>query len=348
MSKRTIKKTVIAKSNSVKDKQVSEQIKALEEAIAIKKNQTSVISEEIEKQLEVNNTENEVINEPEKTPLNETEPVNEVNTLTEQKETVTEPEIKSNVSLVDDFIGVTQEDLNKKDTVFSESNDDKTAFEERAENLTSDDFVTNEGATEEEDTPEYRREMAKIQASALVEFFDVIFMLICLGISKDFSDDAQKRFSLVAPRKNAIKANIFQILVFKKKKYNPMSTVVMLVLFSYVPLIAIAIMNRVKKKKEEQEQARQLALMKIQNQNNIQQLPAYNTVFNPDFAYTENQKPKKVRKPKDKIVQVVKSTGAEVKQLKNGDYKNLSTGEIYKGGRGRKPKWLTQYFGKIG
>ena len=69
---------------------------------------------------------------------------------------------------------------------------------------------------------------------------------------KDFSDKNQEKFTLVKARKNSIKANVFQIMAFSKKKHNPMGTLIFLIIFSYVPLIVMAVMERIKSKKIEQ------------------------------------------------------------------------------------------------
>lgn len=338
------KKVVIKKLSFTKpnENDVLAEIKAVRDVIDIKKNQTtsSVTDEklaELENNEKVNLENTENVN-TETTNDTATEIVNSNETVTETLD-VAEPKKKSILSDMANFI--TQEDLDKKQTATETISDTqpKTNIEERLESAGIDDFSLNEGATEEEDTPEHRREMAKIKASALVEFFDVIFMLICLGISKDFSDNAQTKFSLVKERKNAIKANVFQILAFSKKKHNPMGTVIFLILFSYVPLIAIAIMQRVKRKKEEQQKLIEQSEM-INLETPIINSPSFNT---PQF-----EPPIKKKYTTNKIKTVHAETNQEVKQMKDGSYKNVVTGQIYSGGRGRKPSWVKKYIGKIG
>lgn len=348
----------VRKKHTVGNEEIEQEIKLLKSVIEVKKDQTTnnIVTDEQLKKLEVNgdneisesnDTSNPVQNEDSKV-LNTNETVTEV--LDKPSETATEitTEPKKKNSLFDEMSNVTQEDLTKKEIktedLLNEFSENK-GVEDRLNDATDDNFVTNEGATEDEDTPEYRREMSKIKASALVEFFDVIFMIICLAISKDFSDANQIKFSLVKTRKNAIKANVFQILAFSKKKHNPMGTVIFLVLFSYVPLIAIAVMDRIKQKKLEQERIKaneeRLYLESIKQ-------PVYNNpVFTPSSEFNTLEVVKKPRKS-NKIVSVHEQSGAKVKQNKDGSYTNLTTGEKYNGGRGRKPSWLKQYIGKIG
>lgn len=323
--------------------QIENEIDRLRDVLKIKKEQTTDLPiEEIK-------------------PIEQTEPVAEVQTPSEpitpetvndapnveQTLPVTETEM-SNISIADDLGEKTQEDIDKKtiaETVNDFTSSDNTT--QRLEDLTGDDFQTNEGATEEEDTPEYRREMSKIKASAIVEFFDVVFMIICLVISKDFSDKNQERFTLVKARKNAIKSNVFQIMAFSKKKHNPMGTVIFLIIFSYVPLIVIAIMERIKIKRDEQakrqEQLKEEAMMRYNAQFATPQPQPF--VNPPQHNFEPVQTKKKARA---KIIHVEKNSGHEVKKMKDGSFKNLTTGQVYGGGRGRMPLWVKQYIGKIG
>jgi len=314
---------------------IENEIKAVREILDFKTQQT--INPELQKPIETPET-------PSETPLETTSEVN-------QPETPSEPVNTSEahkITIGEDLSEATQEDFDKKDTAQAVNdfvNSDNIT--DRVEGLTLDDFPTNEGATEEEDTPEYRREMSKIKASAMVEFFDVIFMLICLVISKDFSDKNQEKFTLVKARKNSIKANVFQIMAFSKKKHNPMGTLIFLIIFSYVPLIVMAVMERIKSKKAEQEKQKEDLLrqeqMYLQSQNNI------NTPFNNVTPYQPEVKTEKRGRPKkEKLITIEKGTGMQVKLMKDGSYKNLTTGQTYTGGRGRQPSWVKQYIGKLG
>ena len=242
---------------------------------------------------------------------------------------------KNNISFIEDMKQQTHEDINQPENVSFENN-----ASERLESMLKDDFETNEAANEQEDTPEYKAEMAKIKASAIVEFVDVLFMLICLFLSKDFSDAAQKKFSLVIDRKKAIKTNVYLVLKQSKKKQNPVSAIFFLVLFSYVPLIAVAIMSNIKRKKEKQEEAERQAREREQEK------------FQTKVESFEYFKPESREEKKQKLKE--KQTGIysplnrdEVKLIAStGEYKNLVTGERYTPKKGRKPKWLAEYLKK--
>ena len=333
--KKPVLKTGFKKNNH---SEIQNEIKAVKEVLKIKKEQT-VIDTEITESIEAPPVETNTV------PI-ETPPV-ETNTEPQPKQTPIEN--STNFSLESDLSEQTQEDLDKKttaETINETLNSENIT--QRVEGLTDDDFPTNEGGNEEEDTPEYRREMSKIKASALVEFFDVIFMIICLVVSKDFSDKNQEKFTLVKARKNAIKSNVFQIMAFSKKKHNPMGTLIFLIIFSYIPLVVMAIMERIKTKKIEQEKKIQEEKEKIynlqQNQNNPINTPFVN--FNNSVNPVIENKPKKKGRPK--IITIEKNTGSEVKLMKDGTYKNLQTGQKYSGGRGRMPLWVKNYIGKIG
>lgn len=350
--KKPVKKAApVKKSVPVKVKaNVETEISALENALETKTSVKTISDEEL-KQFEVNQTQStektEVTEQViENTEVTETSSGQATETVLEAPKTEIKP-----TSLIDQMGNITQEDMNKTEPTGDDftKDDEHTNFEKRVSDLASgEDFVTNEGATDEEDTPEYRREMSKIKASALVEFFDVIFMVICCAISKDFSESAQKSYTLVLPRKNAIKANVFQIMAFSKKKHNPMGTLVFLIIFSYIPLIITAVMTRMKHKREEQERLRAeedrkrfanlITPFTVSDTNPYVKPPVHNM---PEAE-------KRGRKPKAEVIQIEKNSGARVKEMKDGTFKNLETGEIYSGGRGRKPKWLKQYIGKIG
>lgn len=344
------KPTVSVKKNN---SEVLDEIKAVKEVLKFKTEQTTEqnVSEIPDNSNSIpDNTDSNTITDSVTEKKSETE-IPKTETAEIKTETII-PETSANISLDSDLAEQTQEDLDKKnitETVNDISNGENIT--QRVEGLTDDDFPTNEGASEEEDSPEYRKEMSKIKASALVEFFDVIFMIICLVISKDFSDKNQEKFTLVKARKNAIKSNVFQIMAFSKKKHNPMGTLVFLIIFSYIPLVVMAIMERIKAKKQEQEK-----LAEAQRQAELQRIQqpiykGYTPQINPNGEHiTQMNNPiqpvKKRGRPK--LVTIDKNTGAEVKLMKNGTYKNLQTGQIYSGGRGRMPSWVKDYIGKIG
>lgn len=329
IKQKPVTRSLFKKTNNT---DIENEIKAVREVLDFKTQQTSVQPET-----------------PTETPLETPEINTEVNTPDTSTGSVTEIETpieNGKITIGEDLSEATQEDLDKKDItsdVNSFANSDNIT--DRVEGLTVDDFPTNEGATEEEDTPEYRREMSKIKASAMVEFFDVIFMLICLVISKDFSDKNQEKFTLVKARKNSIKANVFQIMAFSKKKHNPMGTLIFLIIFSYVPLIVMAVMERIKSKKAEQEKQKEELKRQeetyLQSQNQTYQINNFSQPVNPEPT-------EKKKKGRPKIVHVEKNSGHEVKKMKDGSYKNLTTGQIYSGGRGRQPSWVKTYIGKLG
>jgi hypothetical protein len=224
------------------------------------------------------------------------------------------------------------------------------AIKERAEGFINDDFATNDtGVNEQENDPAYQREMAKIKASTIVEFFDVVFMISCLFISKDYSDKSQAKFSLIESRKKAIKTNIYQILVASKKKQNPMAAVIFLVLFSYVPLLITAFMQRIKEKREKDREAKENQLRNAIDTARVIQMPQqpYQMQSYPGMPQAEvlNMPAKPVK---------AKQTGHipardSVRMQRNGLIKNSETNEVYDPNkRGRRPKWLTNYEGAFG
>lgn len=162
----------------------------------------------------------------------------------EFQEPAAEPSKKPIISLFDDVKKPTEQDqdqISKLESMVTDTFDDDTFGEPEAE----------------EDTEEQRKVNAKTSAGIWVVVIDVGMMMLCLFLSNDYSNESQRKFSLIPERKNAIKQAIYQILLKSKKKTNPYMGLILAVFGSYAPMILIAIVaGRNQKKKMQEQRAR--------------------------------------------------------------------------------------------
>ena len=128
---------------------------------------------------------------------------------------------------------------------------------------------------EQEDSEEVRKQNAKVSANTIVTFIDIVFMLLACFIAKDFSDQKQAKFSLIPEKKKAMANNIYQLLMLRKKKSNPVVSLVLGIVGAYVPMLLIAFMERKNRAKEEREQAQRLAEIAAKQQADKEPLNTY-------------------------------------------------------------------------
>ena len=162
----------------------------------------------------------------------------------------------------------TQEDLNKASDVIESTQSTVNKIEEVANNL--NDVTSDEIA---EDLA--KKEGYKAKASIIVELCDVGFMVICILISWDFTDENQKRFTLNSERKKAIQHNLYKIYCLDNKKVNPKKDIWFLVLGSYTPMLIVAVLmlfRRMKAKQELKEKEKQIKILEARHRAEKQDL----------------------------------------------------------------------------
>lgn len=193
--------------------------------------------------------------------IKETEPIAEPSIIEEVKpvETITEPLVdkpieKEELSLFGELGKNTEEDFTP--------NQEKTTS--KAEDILmniSDSDISEEEVNPEEDTPQFRKEMANIQAVGWVEFGDLIMCILCMWISGDWSKEAQeKKYALTTGRKKVLVISIMRILIAKKKKPNPTGAIIGVAVASFLPMIILAVMAGISKRREKEE-AKKAALI---------------------------------------------------------------------------------------
>lgn len=179
-------------------------------------------------------------------PLTETTPIVEAAPVVETTPIVETPpevitEAKNTITMFQDMVASTEQDkdqLSKLETI-GDAFLDESSFGDAIE-----------------DSEEVRKTNAKIASGIWVTCIDVAAMLGCLFLSDDFSDESQRKFSLIPERKKAIQHSIYQLLMLRKKKTNPVFSLIIAILGSYAPMIVIAILGG-RKKKEAQQAERQ-------------------------------------------------------------------------------------------
>lgn len=202
----------------------------------------------------------------------ETATIQNIEEQSKQPQTVIEPTDESaGLNLFDEMKTKTEED--------SKPQNDKSKIEKIAEDFKEND-IDEEDLNEEEDSKEFRREMANIKATGIVEFADLIICLICMAISGDWSKEAQeKKYTLTPTRKKVLVVSIMKIMIARKTKTNPTASIVAVALASFVPMIFLAVMARRNKKEEEaktkaevlrQQQLEQQQMAYFERQQKIQ------------------------------------------------------------------------------
>jgi hypothetical protein len=101
-----------------------------------------------------------------------------------------------------------------------------------------------------------KKEASKVKAGIVVELCDVVFMIICILITWDFSEENQKTFTLNNDRKNAIKHNLQKLYELDTKAPNPKRDIWFLIIGSYTPMLIVAVFmmfRRFKNKADEKK-----------------------------------------------------------------------------------------------
>lgn len=182
-------------------------------------------------------------------------------------------DVKKRLSIFSDIAKKTEQDFEKRDPV--------SKVEEIAQDLAVAEKLPTEN---EEEDPETKRAMAEISAGLYVTVIDLVFMLLAMWVSDDWTEAAQKKYSLVPERKKALKTPIFQLLMRKKKKANPWVALSGAILGSYAPMMVLAVIAGVNKKRTKREQEERENNRQQENTSNEAAQIAFMRL-NPD-AYT--------------------------------------------------------------
>jgi hypothetical protein len=163
---------------------------------------------------------------------------------------IKQPEIKQpakKISLFDSVKQSTEEDLQK-------GKDIKKAMT----SLAGKDDISDDELFGDND-PKMNKELADVKASGIVEFADLIFMLIAMFISGDWSQDGQDKFSMSDKRKRVLKVLIMRQMLARKQKVNPTGSIILVAVTSCVPVIIIAIWERVAKNRAKNKQTAEIS-----------------------------------------------------------------------------------------
>ena len=119
----------------------------------------------------------------------------------------------------------------------------KNEIENFTDNLLSDDFLKEE---EEDESIEVKKSTNHITSVLIVSLANIIIAIICKFIAKDWSDKADNRYKVPEQRQKPLIKAIFQMLMLKRKKTNPVWALIGGLLLCYIPLIILAISDRKK------------------------------------------------------------------------------------------------------
>lgn len=141
--------------------------------------------------------------------------------------------------------------VKEEDDDDSDDEDDKeTKAEKIAKNL-----IDNDDADDDEIN---KRQNAKLTAILIVQMCSVVFGFLCQFIAKDFSKDAEKKYTLSADKQKAIQTPLQKILELRKKKSSPITSLIVAILLSFAPMILLAFADRRKKAEDEKEAEKQV------------------------------------------------------------------------------------------
>lgn len=199
--------------------------------------------------------------------------------------TISENPVKEEGQPIDLF-----EELGKGTEEDSDTGKGQNKAESILENITDSELANNEDLDSEEDSPQFRKEMANIKAVGIVEIIDLIFCVLCMWISGDWSKDAQeKKYTLTSGRKKVLVISIMRIMIAKKKKTNPTTAIIGVAVASFIPMLLIAIMAGISKRREKQEAAQEAKKLAAMQSNNVQAPNVYPLTPRPIPIYQTNQ-----------------------------------------------------------
>lgn len=166
------------------------------------------------------------------------------------------PEVKKSLSLFSTFKQKTEEDDNK--------NTAETVTENLFEAATSSQDVNVD-----EDSIEYQKTMSEAYAVGIVEAAELGIAFLCLVISGNW-ERGFEYYKISKDKKKAIIISIIKIRLAQKKKTNPTTGLWVLVGTALVPMVGMAIFERINKMKAEKKQK---ALLLQQQQQQVYTQP---------------------------------------------------------------------------
>lgn len=175
-------------------------------------------------------------------------------------------------SLFDDIAVSTEQDKGDNDQFKNEEDEDKPT---QTTQTTEKDRITTvasemlKDTNEQEDDAVTKRKNAQITAILIVEFCEIAFSFLCQWIAKDFSKEKEKRYSLSPEKKKAIQIPLQKLLELRKKKTNPVLSLILAILASFAPMVILAFSDR-KQVVEREKEAQRLSELKQQQHDDLE------------------------------------------------------------------------------
>lgn len=162
------------------------------------------------------------------------------------------PEVKKGLSLYNTFKQKTEED------------DNRNTVESVTENL-YEAATTSQDVSVDEDSIEYQKTMSEAFAVGIVEAAELGIAFLCLVISGNW-ERGFEYYKISKDKKKAIIISIIKIRLAQKKKTNPTTGLWVLVGTALVPMVGMAIFERINKMKAEKKQKALLLQQQQQQQ----------------------------------------------------------------------------------
>lgn len=148
-----------------------------------------------------------------------------------------------------------------------DSKPEQTRLEHIADTI-SDEDLKDDDLDLDKDSPILQKENADITATMIVELGEVGVSSLCMWISDDWSKEAQeKKYIISAPKKKALKIAIMRVILAKKRKVNPVWSIIGVSLGACVPMLLVAFVTRRNNKKQAEEKSE---LIRLEIERNIQ------------------------------------------------------------------------------
>lgn len=193
---------------------------------------------------------------------------------------------------------------------------EKSKLAESLKGLMDDDII-DLNVSEEEDSPDIKKANASASSAGWVTAIDLGFSLLAMWAADDWANN--NAYSLHENRKKAIRQNIYQIIMLKKKKSNPYLSLFGLVITAYIPMLVLAYLSGREKRKN-----KKLADLNrhYQQQNNFSNIDYHESSKE---ASRVMPKETKIKKEEIKIVQPTSTKGKQGRhKLGCGKYLGLA------------------------
>jgi hypothetical protein len=237
------------------------------------------------------------------------------------------------VSVFDDILAPTEEDQQAEDPEEeSLDGDEPTPDKTEGKIVSLANQAIEDPGDPDEDDEKTKRQNAHLQSLLIVEICSTVVCFSCQWLSDDWTNDGEKKYTISPFKQKALQKPIYMLLMRRKKKTNPVLSLVVAVLLSYAPLFIVAFKSKKEKSLAELEKERE----RLKNEQFLREMAETKARQNIGGQETEGVKFNPVSNPLAAPFGMA-STTMPVEKM---DAPILSATK--KDGRGRPPKWKTE------